>query len=149
MTTLNLGDVELKAPAGYSVRMLILAGPPEQYADNEQPYLKNVVVARESVPPQVNTNTYGKEQMRLLKQSLPGFQEISTETVRIAGENCPLVEAHASGPNDTLLATMTTYWVKNGEAFTLTGSHLVGERFDQARDEFVKIFSSLVANAKR
>ena len=147
MPAFQLADVAISVPDGYSAKMVMLAGPSEKFNRNERPFLRNVMLAREAVSADADAESYSRQQMGLLAQQLPGFRRMGSSTVVIQGKTCPLIQAQCSGPEGMLLVQLMAYYVDAGVAHTLSASHLLGPRFDQAKNEFVEIFKSFTVGA--
>lgn len=150
MPRISLGDLSVDAPADYSVKMVIMAapqkpqvaGPAKRFMQAERPFLRNIVIGRETVPDGTPIQTYVDRQIEIMSQQMPGFRRVKQETLTIDGVQCPLVEGQGTGPEGMLLGTLTAYVPGKGVVFTLSASHLAGLPFQETRAEYVKMFES-------
>jgi len=143
MPNFTLDKVTLSPPAGYRAKMLVITGPRPDAKLYEQGFSPSVVLTRERVADSIDAEAYSRTQLGILAQSVEGFRRTANATARIAGMDCPLIDAQAQGPSGMLLANLIAYCVKDHIAYTLTATHLLGPHFKEARSEFVQIFESL------
>lgn len=136
----RLAEASFSAPSGWSAKMVVLVGPPEEPATG---YRKNVVFSRETLDEGVSAAAYVDAQLALMKQHMEGFQCVKRETIDLAGVEAPLFEIRSIGPQGALFAGFVAIRVDGRTAYNLSGSHFAGEVFDGARSEFLRIFQSL------
>lgn len=145
-TIIHALGLSLQVPSSYRIQMLVLAGPPEQFAAKEPSYLRNVVVAREDIGT-TSLDGYVRAQLAHLSRSMQGFHRVRTETLIIDGVSCPLLEIRCLGPGGILIANLLAYVPAGESVYTLSASHLAGPRFEAVREELRAVMQSFAARA--
>ncbi len=143
MPLFDLGELKVPAPEGYEARMLVIVGPEEKFQLKERPFQRNLVVAKELVPPGTSADEYCRAQLGQMAQTMPGFQRLKTTSVTISGRASPLVEARYTGPDGMLLTSLICYAVRGEAAYTISASHLTGPRFEAVRQELVGMIEQI------
>lgn len=143
MVSIKMGALGMNAPAGYTPRMMILAGPEETFGFNEKAFLRSVIFQCEKLPKGHDQESFAEHQTNLLVKNMQGFKKVRSHRVTIHGRDCPMVEATNVGPGGVLLTNLICYFVVGNQAITLSAAHLTGPRFEKVRKEFVGIFETL------
>lgn len=143
MVSIKLGALGMNAAAGYTPRMLVLAGPEETFGFNEKPFLRSVIFQCEKLPKGMDQESFAEKQNGLLTKHMQGFKKVRNHRVTIHGVDCPMIEATNVGPGGIMLTNLICYFVHGDMAITLSAAHLTGPRFEKVRKEFVSIFETL------
>jgi len=144
MTTIGLDGFSLQVPDGWGTRLLALVGPQEQFGRGEARFQANVIVAVERMAAPSDPEVWVEDQVQSLKKDLGGFREIKREALEVGGETAQLVDFTFLSPDGIMLRQINCYRPLPGDRFlVMNASHLMGKRFDSARDGFIEIFRSL------
>lgn len=135
-----LGRTELQVPDGYSLKLAVIAGPPEE---PDQGYRKNVVIAEEGLG-ELLPEEWLERQLETMKREMEGFQLIHRGElgVSVGGNPVPLLEIRSTGLRGLVFSGLFAFVATEETVTSLSCSHFAGPSFEDARPEFLRILES-------
>jgi hypothetical protein len=131
-----LGRTELQVPDGYSLKLAVIAGPPEV---PDQGYRKNVVIAEEALG-DLLPEEWLERQLETMKREMEGFQLIHRGTlgVSVAGNPVPLLEIRSTGLRGLVFSGLFAFVATEDTVTSLSCAHFTGPSFVEARPEVLR-----------
>jgi hypothetical protein len=150
MPRVSIGPFSLDIQEDWTLSTVILAGPEEETSkDNERagdeprPFQRNLVATMERVKPEQTLESYVERQLAGLWEA--GVEQYLGEQRRVqVGSDLPglMNEWVLVGGRGERVRQMQIVCIKEGVAYTLIASHLDGEPFKAARQEFEEMLLS-------
>ncbi|MFO0724332.1 MAG: hypothetical protein U1E65_11150 [Myxococcota bacterium] len=137
-----LGRVRMQTPPGYSLKLAVIAGPPEE---PDTGYRKNLVIAEEPLLDKTGEE-WLEQQLATMRQQMDGFALISRDTlsVRLHQAPVPLFEIRSQGPRGLMFSGLFAFAVDEDVVISLSCSHFSGPPFEAARAEFLGMIEAAV-----
>ena len=142
-------DFSLDVPEGWTLSNVIFAGPsrdPASAAEDRsaRPFQRNVIVTLEQVLSEETPYDYFERQEKGLREAgvESGLVGLPEEVEFERGRKGLLLERVVVSHEGERVRQVQLMTIKDNVAFTLIASHLDGEPFDDARQEFRKILES-------
>ena len=147
MPQVTFGPFSLLAPPDWTLRTVILTGPPdgEQAGGDRlparavQPFQRNLVVTMEVVAATETAEAYRKRQAKGLTDAEVFWQQVGqAERVQLkeGALSGLLTEQIVLAPGGERVRQLQLICIKEGLAYTIVASHLDGDPFEGVRNEY-------------
>jgi hypothetical protein len=155
MPRVTIGPFSIDAPLGWTLSTVILAGPTTDPSPTtsssrlhssspSRSFQQNLAATMEQVGPGVTLRSYLERQIDGLIKANVGRSEAEEpqEVTLPSGRTGLLSDQYIQTPGGDLVRQLQLVCIKDGVAYTLIATHLAGELYERARDEFLQLLLS-------
>jgi hypothetical protein len=153
MPLVQIGAFSVEVPPDWTLSTVIIVAPSDEAATDldelrgptTTPFQRNFIATMEQVGAAETPENYVRRQLEGLRKAGVERRQVGplrTVELPVGALHGLLMEQVITGPTGEWVHQMQLVCIKQGVAHTLIVSHLEGEPFDRARDEFEKMLLS-------